>query len=578
MSHRSTAIGSLAVVLAAAFAQAFVAGHLPIDLMVYRAGGQSWLAGLPLYSPDFPHPLDGPALPFTYPPFAAVLFSALTVLPVTATVALSTLASALALTAVCVLAARIARPGRGAALGLATAALGLYALEPVRETLSFGQVNLVLAALVAADCLVRAPRWPRGLLIGLAAAVKLTPAVFLLYFLAKREWRAAATAALGFVGCALVGVVLNTSDSAVYWLEVLGQPQRIGGLSYAANQSLRGALERVLGSSPTTTALWALSVVAVLAATWIGARRARAEGDDLTAVLVVAAGGLLASPVSWSHHWVWIAPALVLLGVRAWRSRKALAGTGVAVLVLVFCTGPFWLFARGGNRELGWSWWQHLVGDAYVWCGLALVVWVALRGRLSLTAPLRHCRHAPRRIVVQGRHMDTSTLPVRPVVVTLTVDEATQRRWDVLRRSHFPAHRLVVGAHLTLFHAIPGEHQDTALTDALAVAASTTAFPIVEDEPYSLGSGVALRVLSPRLHAVRTELATRWAGWLSRQDSQPFRPHVTVQNKVDPDHARRTLAQLRATGPSGWAGSATGISLWRYEGGPWAPIRTVLFT
>lgn len=174
--------------------------------------------------------------------------------------------------------------------------------------------------------------------------------------------------------------------------------------------------------------------------------------------------------------------------------------------------------------------------------------------------------------------MDTSAIMVRPVVVTLAVDDETQRRWDALRRRHFPAHRLLVGAHVTLFHAVPGEHGDAALADAQALAARTGPFPVVEDEPYSLGSGVALRVVSPALRAVHADLATRWGRWLTRQDSQPFRPHVTVQNKVDPQLARRTLAELRATAPSGWTGTATGISLWHYEGGPWTPIRTVPFS
>jgi 2'-5' RNA ligase len=174
--------------------------------------------------------------------------------------------------------------------------------------------------------------------------------------------------------------------------------------------------------------------------------------------------------------------------------------------------------------------------------------------------------------------VDSNAIAVRPVVVTLAVDEQTQQRWDALRRRHFPAHRLQVGAHVTLFHAIPGEHGDDALADATALAEETGPFPVTEDEPYSLGSGVALRVVSAGLRAVHAVLATHWGRWLSRQDSRPFRPHVTVQNKVDPHLARRTLAELRAAGPPGWTGTATGIALWRYEGGPWTPIRTVPFS
>lgn len=173
--------------------------------------------------------------------------------------------------------------------------------------------------------------------------------------------------------------------------------------------------------------------------------------------------------------------------------------------------------------------------------------------------------------------MDASGNPARPLVVTLVVDDQAQRRWDVLRSRHFPAHRLVVGAHVTLFHAIPGTREATALADVHAVAAVTGPFPVTEGAPYSLGSGVALRVDSPELLAVRADLAARWAPWLTRQDSQPFRPHVTVQNKVDPRTARWTLAEL-ATLDDGRSATATGIALWHYDGGPWSPVGTTPFT
>lgn len=192
--------------------------------------------------------------------------------------------------------------------------------------------------------------------------------------------------------------------------------------------------------------------------------------------------------------------------------------------------------------------------------------------------PLPCARVAPARFVRQGRTVDTSPSAVRPVVVTLAVDDETQRRWDALRVRHFPPHRLLVGAHVTLFHAIPGTHQGAALADVCAMAAATEPFPVTEGAPYSLGSGVALRVVSTRLHAVRADLAACWSAWLSRQDSQPFRPHVTVQNKVDRHIANQTLAELRASAPgTGWTATATGIGLWHYDGGPWSPIGTVPF-
>lgn len=161
-------------------------------------------------------------------------------------------------------------------------------------------------------------------------------------------------------------------------------------------------------------------------------------------------------------------------------------------------------------------------------------------------------------------------------MVTLAVDEATQLRWDDLRSRHFPADRLVVGAHVTLFHALPSERLDATLDTVREIAAATHPFAITEEQPYSLGRGVALRVTSAVLAGVHAELASRWAPWLTRQDSQPFRPHVTVQNKVAPEVARATQAELSAS-LTGWSGTGAGIALWRYEGGPWSAVDTVPF-
>lgn len=173
--------------------------------------------------------------------------------------------------------------------------------------------------------------------------------------------------------------------------------------------------------------------------------------------------------------------------------------------------------------------------------------------------------------------MDTDP---RPIVVTLAVDRETQRRWDAVRGRYFPAHRLVVGAHVTLFHAIPGEHEAAVVADLRVTASATEAFPVIEGAPYSLGSGVALRVVSPELLDVRADLAARWRRWLTRQDAQPFRPHVTVQNKVGPRVAASTLTVLgeRAAADGGWSATATGITLWHYDKGPWSHLETVPFT
>jgi 2'-5' RNA ligase len=158
-----------------------------------------------------------------------------------------------------------------------------------------------------------------------------------------------------------------------------------------------------------------------------------------------------------------------------------------------------------------------------------------------------------------------------PLVVTLTVDQDTQDAWDALRRTWFPLERLVVGAHLTLFHALPGEFAGTVLADCSDVAGGTPAFSLAVAGVRSLGRGVALAVSAPELPDLHATLGDRWRPWLTPQDRQPLRPHVTIQNKVDARVAAATMRVVRENfGPA--TARATGIAVWRYLGGPWEPV------
>jgi alpha-1,2-mannosyltransferase len=352
--------------------------ELLLDLRIYRAGGRAWLEGLPLYVNGFANPLGGPDFPFTYPPIAAELFSLVALIPWTAAVVVWTGLGLLLFGATCLAAARSVH-GRGTKallIGLGVASAGTV-LEPIRETLTFGQINLLLMGLVGLDCLLPRTRWPRGMLIGLAAAIKLTPAIFVLFFLPRRHWRPVITAAASFVGFGLVGLALAPTDAKQYWFSALLDPSRVGDLSYAGNQSLRGVLHRLGLTVIVESGLWALISLGVVVLAWVAVTRARQAGNDLAAVLAVAIAGLLVSPVSWSHHWVWVGPGLVLLaGVATHQSRLWL--TAVAPVALVFTVGPQWLLPNDHRVELGWQWWEHLVGDAYVWAGLAALVALAV--------------------------------------------------------------------------------------------------------------------------------------------------------------------------------------------------------
>ncbi|WP_410618731.1 2'-5' RNA ligase family protein [Amycolatopsis sp. cmx-8-4] len=163
-----------------------------------------------------------------------------------------------------------------------------------------------------------------------------------------------------------------------------------------------------------------------------------------------------------------------------------------------------------------------------------------------------------------------------PLVVTLAVDRESQRAWDELRRTWFPAERLKVGAHVTLFHALPGEHADAVIADCAEIAVRYPRFSFSVDGVYSLGGGVAIALSAAALTSLHGELRTRWRSWLTAQDAQPLKPHVTVQNKVGRETARATIEALRPDfGPE--TGSATGLAVWRYLGGPWQPVTSVDF-
>jgi hypothetical protein len=165
---------------------------------------------------------------------------------------------------------------------------------------------------------------------------------------------------------------------------------------------------------------------------------------------------------------------------------------------------------------------------------------------------------------------------VDPFVVTLELDAETMARFDAERRELFPAGRTQVGAHLTLFHAVPGELEERVRADLAEAAREQPAFEVEVAEVVPLGRGAAYRLEAPELTSVHRRLQGAWRDHLTPQDAQGLRAHVTVQNKVTPETAKATLARLRA----GFAPStarAESLALWRYVGGPWEPVETFAF-
>ena len=347
-----------------------------IDLDVYRIGSLTWLHGGNLYG-ALPRTSAGIRLPFSYPPLAAVVLSPLAAVPMAVAGFALTLAS-VALTWVVL---RVFTRSLSSRLSLWWLLPVALELEPVRATLNFGQVNIVLMALVAVDCLHTEPRWPRGALVGLAAAVKLTPMAFVLFFLIRGDRRAASTAAISCAAGTGAGFILDCRDSVRYWTSVVFNTSRPGSPASVSNQAISGVLARS-GLDPhgqvASAACLALSAALVVAAV-IGMRRALACGEPAWALSVNALAALLISPISWSHHWVWAAPALMCLAVtgrrHSWRGGVAAAWAGLAL----FEVSPMWLLPRSGTSgELGWAWWEQVIGDTYVIFGAVVLVLAAL--------------------------------------------------------------------------------------------------------------------------------------------------------------------------------------------------------
>lgn len=315
------------------------------DMKIYHGAMVWWASGNPLY--DFVAPKT--TLGFTYPPFAGLVMLPMAELSVGAAGWLNAFGSiaALAVVLVALLRPIARRLGWSLWFTVGLAVPLALALEPVRETLGYGQVNLLLFALVMADLV--ALRWQArrvsrhhatdgplrrlwfsgawaGVGIGLATSVKLTPALFIIYLLVTRQWRAALTAVGTTVGVTLASFAIAGRESRDYFTSVLWQTERVGAADMTPNQSLAGLLARLYDSIETPSLLWLSFAVLVLALGLSRASSAHADGDELTAFTLVGLTANVISPISWSHHLVYVIPAIIVLADAAVRRREASRG------------------------------------------------------------------------------------------------------------------------------------------------------------------------------------------------------------------------------------------------------------
>ena len=362
-----------------------------LDSFVYYEAVRQWLDGGDLYS-WYANP--GQHLwPFTYTPLAAWVISPLTWMSYQQATVLLIVATPLcaAVTAYAVLRRLAVAPRMARGLAPWLALIGVIALEPFPKTMEYAQVNAILMALVAVDLFLvpDRSRW-RGALSGLAAAIKLTPAVAILVLLARREWRAAATMAGSAVGLTLLAALAAPAESWEFFTSAMWDPGRAGFADYSGNQNLKGAIARGLPESTWNLTWAACSLLAVVAA-WFLCRRldrlrgaggeAGGPGQDDGLVLslqisVVMVLGLLISPISWSHHWVWCLPALMSVAVAAWRWHSTALGIAGVAGALVFVLAMQWWFPEQNHVEQNWPTWAKAVGSSYTWwalgCGVTL--------------------------------------------------------------------------------------------------------------------------------------------------------------------------------------------------------------
>lgn len=376
-----------------------------IDLSVYDDAGESLGKNQSqLYAKRF----GIGKLPFIYPPFAALVFFKLPFGFATLKLVLT------GLTLACLLAVVWASWGMlgyrrdwgrlGATL---TVAAVLLWLEPIQQTLLFGQVNVILMAAVVLDLAVPDTRWWKGVGIGLATGFKLTPGIFVVYLVLTRRFRAAAVATGTFFATAVGSWLVIPHASKVYWTDAMGVGNNVGQ-DFISNQSFNGMLRRVFEEGPAQKPLWMLAV-GVTAVVGLGAATLLSlRGRELAGLVTCGVTGLLVSPISWTHHWVWIAPIFVLIAhcsivrfraAATWPVRAAWAALPVVFTLLTFAwpmsmerrpaltpQGLLWLLPYGQGREHRWDLFQFLAGNAYLFAGIAVIAIAACTALRSAPA------------------------------------------------------------------------------------------------------------------------------------------------------------------------------------------------
>ena len=428
------------------------------DVYVYWYALNNWFSGNSLY--DWYALPDYKMYPFTYPPFGAWALSPLTWFDYETAARLMIIAIALQTAVIVALIGRSLGWSWGSAFAIApwAAILVQQCLEPFTQSVGFAQVNTAMMALVMID-VAAPPSWKgRGVASGLAAAIKLTPAIAVLIFLLRRQWRSAITMVATSLAVTLLSWVISPGESARFFFDAMWDPQRAGDAYYTSNQNLKGFVARALPEN-TWSIAWAITVaLALVAAVWLCLRIQAAATSVVTphviyddaapgplnaatpatgvtvsaasAALVAPAGdavelaasdavaapsavattpaapvlpenlatlltaavimtlGLLVSPITWSHHWVWGLASVVALIALALRLKSAPLAAVALVQGALFIMAPHWWFSHGQVNELHWNVVEQLVGSSYTLAAIASGVALAWALPVQATARL----------------------------------------------------------------------------------------------------------------------------------------------------------------------------------------------
>lgn len=353
------------------------------DLGVYMFGGQTILINHNLYLVGRPF-----RLPFTYPPIAALIFSTLTAIPFDTLKILSASLNILTLLIsiwICWGLSGYRSKIQRFVLTLVIAAITLWT-EPIQQTLLYGQINIILMALILFDLSQSDNKIWKGIGVGIATGIKLTPAIFILYLLLTKRFNAFIVSLGTFIVTIIVGYIFLPIESHQYWQGLFLDSNRVGGVAYVSNQSLHGTFTRLFHGSIEGQILWIISAIVIGTLGLYLSVRAHRDKDELLGIITCALTGLLISPISWSHHWVWIVPIIVYLIHLNIKKQSFIGWVSITGLIALFGSwfirmdqyyypaGIIWFVPSLQNREYYWHGFQHVEGEIYVITGIVLLI------------------------------------------------------------------------------------------------------------------------------------------------------------------------------------------------------------